>query len=497
MREYAKKPNRILPNKANILLRFAKVFGAYRCGHGSIEDKDSSPVCIDVPKMPDTGRRNYTALYESELRSIAGIAALYGRIECSMNLFGLWTRGGRLIIQLVVAPGKKAIQMACYCEQDIEFFRRISEIIETRLGIQWNGEAHNHHDFAIGPSGGDILQVQRVTSQNNFRRWVDIITTFEDSGNTSRLFGRHRHNAPRWANSPQVRVKAFIYTDPQRGKMEEAAIRVLDGPSLYRQHVLATGLLDPGDIGEYASDFPMEKISYEPFDAEGHYGIRSERIPETLALAEQCSRLPEQARKNTNIYVDGERGLVTVAIPLPDGGIAKIAYNRKPTHLIKSINVQNNGDEDIEDVTEALLCDKRDISLNQIYEMLVLSRRGISTGCLSDPVQPERAFESLAEQTQQLPEQVQDDARFCVKRGIVTVTLPLPGGGTCHIGCDEKPPHTIQAVYVKSKGDEDTEDVSLAVLAGRHNIRLNQVYEILVERNDGKEEEENVDAETV
>ena len=279
--------------------------------------------------------------------------------------------------------------------------------------------------------------------------------------------------------------------------MEEVAIRVLDGPSPYRQHVLATGLLDPGDIGEYAGDFPVEKISYESFDFEEQYGNRAARIPETLALAEQCSQLPEQARKNTNIYVDGEQGPVTVAIPFPDGGIAKIAYNRKPTHLIKSVNVQNNGDEDIEDVTEALLCDKRDISLNQIYEMLVLSRRGISTGCPSDPVQPERAFENLAEQIRQLPEQVQDDARFCVRRGVVTVTLPLPDGGTCHIGCDEKTPHTIRAVYVKNKGDEDAEDVTLAVLAGRHNIKLNQVYEILLDKNDGKEEKENVDSETM
>ena len=111
----------------------------------------------------DTHRPEYLTIYESELRVSAGIAVLYGKIECSMNGFGLWTRGGRLLVLLVVAPGPNAIRTACYCEQDIEFFRRISEIIETRLGIQWDLEIHSHHELGIpsGPSeGSEIAQIK-------------------------------------------------------------------------------------------------------------------------------------------------------------------------------------------------------------------------------------------------------------------------------------------------------------------------------------------------
>lgn len=370
MKEHINKPGRLIPEKVEELPRYAGIFGTYSCERGPIKGQSSNPANTDISMQPGTGRRDYIVICESEFRVIAGIVALYGRIECSMNLFGLWTRGERFVVLLVIAPGPKAIQTACYCEQDIAFFRRVSEIIETRLGIQWNGEAHNHHELGLQePSDGDLHQVQRVTGRNNFRRWVDLITTFENGGHTSRLFGRRRRSTTRWEDSPQIKIKAFSYTDPQRGEKVEVPLRILRGPSPFRLQVLATGILEPADIGEYASGFPMEKISYEPFDFEQQYCNQADHIPESLALAEQCSRLPEHARKNIKIYVNGEQGLVTVVLPLPDGSIANISYDHKPTHLIRSVSVRNNND--IRDVTEALVCNKRDISLNQIYEALV------------------------------------------------------------------------------------------------------------------------------
>jgi hypothetical protein len=174
----------------------------------------------------------------------------------------------------------------------------------------------------------------------------------------------------------------FLYKSPQIGQKEEVPIRVISGPSPYRQYVLNTGLLDPGDIGEYASDFPMEKISYEPFDFEGRYCNRSGKPSEPMALAKQA---------------------------------------------------------------------------------------------------------------QLLPEQVQNDTRFCIKNGIVTVAIPLPNNEICHVGCDENPPHTIRAVYVKGRDTKGVEDVSIEVLAGRHNITLNQVYEILSKRQFENEGGKNVD----
>jgi hypothetical protein len=370
MEEQINKSGRLIPEKVEELPRCAGTFGAYNCDHSPIKGQSSNPANTDILMKSGTGRRDYIVIYESELRVIAGIAASYGRIESSMNLFGLLTRGGRFVILLVIAPGPKATQTACYCEQDIEFFSRVSEIIETTLGIQWDGEAHNHHELGLQePSNGDLQQVQRLTSRNNFKRWVDLITTFENGGHTSRLFGRHRRSTGRWEDSPQIKINAFSYTDPQRGQKVEVPIRILPGTSPFRLQALATGILEPADIGEYASGFPMEKISYEPFDFEQQYCNQADQVPESMALAEQCSRLPEHAQKNIKIYVNGEQGLVTVVLPLPDGSIANIGYDHKPNHLIRSVSVQNNNDTS--DVTEALVCDKRNISLNQIYEALV------------------------------------------------------------------------------------------------------------------------------
>jgi hypothetical protein len=370
MKKYIEKLNGSIPKKGKEFSQCARTYGIYGCHQGPIKGQGSNPVNTDISIQSDTDRRDHIVIYESEFRVIAGIVASYGRIECSMNGFGFWTRGGRFVILLVIAPGPKSIQTACYCEQDIEFFKRVSEIIETKLGIQWGMEAHHHHGLGLQePSNGDIHQVQRLTSRNNFWQWVDLITTFENAGHTSRLFGRRPQNTGRWKDFPRIKIKAFLYTDPQHGEKREVAFRIISGPSPQRLQALATGILDPADIGEYASDFPMEKISDEPFDFEQQYCNQADQVPDSLALAEQCSQLPEQVRKNIKIYVNGEQGLVTVVLPLPDGSIAGIGYEHKAPHLIRSVSIQNNSDT--RDVTEALVCDKRNISLNRIYEALV------------------------------------------------------------------------------------------------------------------------------
>ena len=370
MKKHTEKSDGSIPKKGKELSQCARPFGSYGCHQGPIKGQGSNPVNTDISLQSDTDRRDHIVIYESELRVIAGIVALYGRIECSINIFGLWTRGGRLIVLLVIAPGPQSIQSTCYCEQDLAFFIRVSEIIETKLGIQWDGEVHSHHELGLQePSDDDVHQVQRVTSRNNFWRWVDLIASFENSDYASRLVGKRHQNTPRWGNSPQIEIKGFLYTDPQHGEKREVPFRIISGSSPYRLQALATGILDPADIGEYASGFPMEKISYESFGFEQQYSNQVDQVPDSLALAEQCCRLPEHAQKNIKIYVNSEQGLVTVVLPLSDGSIANIGYDHKPNHLIRFVSVQNNND--VRDVTEALVCDKRNISLNQIYETLV------------------------------------------------------------------------------------------------------------------------------
>lgn len=237
----------------------------------------------------------------------------------------------------------------------------------------------------------------------------------------------------------------------------------------------------------------IEYVSYLNSRYGGQYGWKlSSRFETALKqLAAKCAGF-----RDVKISSKEKELMLTVALPLPDGSTANIGYSHKPTHLIRSVNVQNNDEEDIDDVTEALLYDKRDISLNQVYEMLVLNKQEISTSDLSDSKQPEQVPQGLAEQTRQLPEQAQNDISVCVEQGLVTVAFPLPDGRTTYIHCDEKIPHFVQAVYVKSNGDEDAEDVTSEVFAGKQDVTLNQVYEKLINRNDGKESKD-VDAGTV
>ena len=63
------------------------------------------------------------------------------------------------------------------------------------------------------------------------------------------------------------------------------------------------------------------------------------------------------------------QAVARVMVEQRSGSIVNISYDHKAPHLIRSISVQNNSDT--RDVTEALVCDERNISLNRIYEALV------------------------------------------------------------------------------------------------------------------------------
>ncbi len=77
------------------------------------------------------------------------------------------------------------------------------------------------------------------------KRWCEIITTCEIGDYTSRFFGRPHRNMPRLRNSLQIRVRTFLYTDPQRGEKIEVPLRVLSGISPFRMQVLADGVVCP------------------------------------------------------------------------------------------------------------------------------------------------------------------------------------------------------------------------------------------------------------
>jgi len=117
----------------------------------------------------------YTSIYESECRILAGISALWGkqRMESGGAIFGLWTHGARPVILFVTGPGQ-AIHEPAYFEQEVDFVHRMNSIIAGKYGIQLIGFYHCHQFLGIqGPSSGDMSQVQSITSKNNFTRWCE------------------------------------------------------------------------------------------------------------------------------------------------------------------------------------------------------------------------------------------------------------------------------------------------------------------------------------
>jgi len=438
----------------------------------------------------DTDGRQYLLIYQSEFRAIAGISAIWGeyRIEAGGDIFALATHGGRIVILLVTGPGPKAIHESAFFKQDIVFFRRTNELIATRLGIQWRGTYHCHNFLGIsGPSGTDVAQVQGVTRRNNFQRWYEIITTCENGDCTSRFFGRTHRSMPRLRNSLQIGVRAFLYTDPQRGEKIEVGLRVLSGISPFRMRILADGVLDPADIGEYAFDFPMEQIIYKSFDFEKQYSTPAEKVPQRLV--QQCIELPESVQNNINFYV--KPGHVTVTFLLPDDSSAILTYDDQPPYLIQTVCLKKDHAGVAEDLTEALVTDKRDITLNQIYETLIL-RKQMNDTAYSCRSRQGQIPESIIEQIHELPEPIQSRVSFSVEQDLMTVTLPLPGGRTARLSYGNTPPYMIQSVDVKSGDNEDTGNLGAVLLINNSSLTVKKVYEILVAQIN-KRKNENAD----
>jgi len=490
VKAYTAQCHRFVPGEMRRLSCGARIFDPFSYRNSRTERRPDNLTAYDSFMGCDNDRRQYLIIYESEFRVIAGISAIWGefRIETGGDIYALATHGGRIVILLVTGPGPKAIHESAFFKQDIDFFRRTNGRISTRLGIQWRGTHHCHHVLGLsGPSNTDVAQVRGVTRRNNFRRWCEIITTCENGDSASRFFGRPHRNMPRLRNSLQVRVRAFLYTDPQRGEKVEVPLRVLPGISFCRMRILADGALDPADIGEYACDFPMEQITYESFDLEKQYSNPAEKVPQRLV--KQCIELPESIQNNIDFHV--KPGSVTVTLLLPDDSFAIITYDDQSPCLIQEVCLKKAHAEDAEDVTEALITDKRDVTLNQIYEMLIL-RKQINVAAYPVRFRREQIPESMVEQVQELPVHIQSRVSFSVEQGLMTVTLPLPDGLTASVGYINKPPYVIQSVDVKSSDNEDTENIVASLITHNSSLTLKQVYEILVSQIN-KRENENAD----
>lgn len=315
-------------------------------------------------------KSHWLSIYESEIRIMAGLSAERCDTETGGNVYGLLTPGDRQVIQLVTAPGPKAVHEPAHFQQDIEFFRRTCGIIDDSYGLKWLGNWHAHHTLGLDrPSTGDLAQVRSITTKNDFGRWCDIITVHErDSCFPPWNRCGHRARAGR-KHLPCVRLNAFVYVDPRRGEHVRCRVRVLPGISPVRLYALSSGKLTAADLGEQASCFPLEQLLYEacnpPRAAAGH-------IPDIPAqIINHLGRLPFGVQKQIRLYT--AQDMIIVAFPLADARTANIAYARKPPHTIRAVCVSDKGGA-LDDVTRLALPEGPTTTLDRIHALLMTSR---------------------------------------------------------------------------------------------------------------------------
>ncbi|MHC4680167.1 MAG: hypothetical protein ACYTEK_15880 [Planctomycetota bacterium] len=304
---------------------------------------------------------------ESELRIIAGISALSPNLEGGGESFGLQTRAGNPVVYLVSGPGSNSVRQAAYFCQDIDLFRRVSNTVSGSYGLQLDGTFHCHLALGIcGPSTFDVEQARRIAIRNNLHQWCEIITSFADEGYGEALHNGRPGGAAWWQDCPRIRVRAFLYTNPQRGERTEVPLRVIPGVSPFRTAALASGKLAPDDIAEYASGFPMEKIIFDSYEPYKSSSIVKPTIFKKLDI--QLRELPDEVQDG--IKLDLEEDFALVTLPVSARKTVRVAYRNDQTDQVQAIFLFDSGTGQSHDVTSAVLHKSRNLTLKNIYESL-------------------------------------------------------------------------------------------------------------------------------
>ncbi|MFC1762913.1 hypothetical protein ACFL6U_12650 [Planctomycetota bacterium] len=335
----------------------------------------------------------YLTIYESELRVIAGLSALWGKrkFETGGAMLGLWTHGSQPVVLLVTGPGQKAVQTSTYFEQDVGFVHRVNNLVAEKFGIQLIGFDHGHHFLGIPhPSGRDLHQVQSISSKNNFTKWCEIITTCEKDNDSVNGDTNAPSQVLSLSHGMRVKIHAYLYTDPESGKKTEVSLRVLKGVSPFRVMALASGELTPDDIGEYATGFPRGNIIFRSFVPQKTLPTIKPAVIESLT--KQFQELPAEVQ--VGIKIDAQEDFTIVAFPITRENTLRVAYSKHPPYSILAISVQSNHTGHTKDMSNLLLRDNGNPTLVSLYETLRHGDLNIETDskifvgqCLR-PVQP-------------------------------------------------------------------------------------------------------------
>lgn len=127
-------------------------------------------------------------IYESEYRQIQAWTNKHQNLETGGDLFGLWQDDRTAVVQLVVGPGKQCRRTSTSFYQDVDYLKRMGDVLTSEEGLCHIGEWHSHHTLGLSsPSGGDESTIWSNMDRYGLSRFVLFIANIDTTWSWSRL----------------------------------------------------------------------------------------------------------------------------------------------------------------------------------------------------------------------------------------------------------------------------------------------------------------------
>ena len=410
-----------------------------------------NPASVPVPSPPTQGHRDglpahrfkrsrcaktamadaipfgtdaHTSIYESELRAIAANAVAWGHLETGGELFGLYTRGGRIVILYATGPGETSSHEASHFEQDLDQFHLNNTILWERFGIQFVGNQHSHADLGWGtPSSDDARNTTNLANRNGLSEVIQIVVTWEyceeneesekrtdsaeepmreEPGGITEL-----HSSPgatscagrRQADRmPLVRLRAFLHSGlPSSPKCEEAAIRLLSGTSPIRRSVEEASSADREELSVLRDQFPLDRIRWTTWNEPP--AVEASMVS---WLLQEADRLPREAQET--LSVTPEENCILVQLRFFDSHWLHLAYNLEDQECVARATAVC-GEEEY-DLTDRIQNAGSALGLAEVY---ALCWRAVASQLITTCETPSKFVSAVCDRTHDNPEKENDD----------------------------------------------------------------------------------------
>jgi len=273
------------------------------------------PINKKKPQLDPENQVPHIIIFESEIKSMAAQAEIWGNLETGGELYGYLLRNGTFVIMLATPPGKNAIHRSAIFQQDYHFFLRASSILFNYFSLIIIGNWHSHHFMDLKTlSRTDIANLNKIAQKNNFKQLCQILVTFD--------------HCPESIDSVkyETNIKSYYYPDATFGSPQKSPIKVISGVSPIRKAIEYEDELKSYFIVPQNKN--KNKISFNEYKP-NYYGKRL--LPQFIyAQVDQFVK-----KNNLSILHKIEDNFIVFQIPLFDelGSIFIVYDIRIPYHI--------------------------------------------------------------------------------------------------------------------------------------------------------------------